>query len=37
MSIENNIDPGAIPADLPELIQVEEIIITLVYIQIIVY
>ena len=37
MSTENNIDPGVIPADLPELIQVKEMIIALVYIQMIVY
>ena len=36
MSVENNIDLGAIPADLPELTQVKEIIIILVYIQMIV-
>ena len=30
-------DPGAILADLPELIQVEEIIIALVYMQMMVY
>ena len=37
MSIENNIDLGVILANLSELIQVKEMIIALIYIQIIVY
>ena len=37
MSAENEIDPGELPAYLPELTQVEEMIIAWLYIQIIVY
>ena len=37
MSTENNIDLGVIPADLSELIQVKEMIIALMYIQMIVH
>jgi hypothetical protein len=37
ISRENNIDPGELPAYLPELTQVEEMIIALCHIQIIVY
>jgi hypothetical protein len=37
MSTDNGIDPGALPAHLPELTQVEEMIITQSHIQIIVY
>ena len=36
MSTENNMDPGAIPADLPELTQVKEMIIALAHVQMIV-
>jgi hypothetical protein len=37
MSVENEIDPGDLPAYLPELTQVEEMIIAWSYVQIIVY
>lgn len=37
ISVDNKIDPGELPGHLPELIQVEEIIIACIYIQILVY
>jgi hypothetical protein len=37
MSAENKMDPGDLPAYLPELTQVEEIIIAWSYMQMIVY
>jgi hypothetical protein len=37
MSIENNINPGEVPAYLPALTQVKEIIIARSYVQMLVY
>ena len=36
MSAENNIDPGIVPSHLPELTQVEEIVIARAHVQILV-
>ena len=36
MSADNNIDPGIVPSHLPELTQVEEIVIVRAYVQILV-
>jgi hypothetical protein len=36
MTADNIIDPGPVPLDLPELIQVEEIVIACAYIQILI-